>query len=708
MKRMHRVPLRCELALISLLAALIPALATAAELPPPSAQVQTATTGLAASTSVAASSNYCIACHTADDARLDTVTAWAGTIEREATDPCPAARIVHEELYYTERMLVAMDRAGVGVSPLASVETRVAAARQSYSKLLDAPVQSLDAFATEAQTLRYRLNKSYVQVNQQHDAVKQRNILIVAALVSLILLVALGWGFRHTLRFAAGRGRMRVRGGAVVAVVGVLICFSLPIFRVFQQEVASSTEEELTRQTVLDTANRVATTADRELARAWGLARVAGAWAKADPQAAEAPLQDALSAAENAQINTFALWGEAQAAQEAAVGVLNASQTAGLIANRLDASRSRAWGLRMVAAEWAAIDPARAEAILAEAAQIAQDAPGIYHDLDLRAIAATWARLNPTQAAAVAGQVRDPALRAWAFREVAEVTGDRAYYDQAVTAARQVASAVERSRCLRQIAASSGQPGLFDEALAALAGVQGAARAYALSDLAAAANDPAIADQIDAAYPAARAAALYRAGQFNAAWTAAADITDPLERARGQAAIAAAWGNTDAAQKITDPPLRDRALRDVAIAKKDAGLAGGIESPYYRVQALTALGQLQAAAALAGDLSDTFPLRGLATALANTDPQAALALVDQMNPEADKAEALTAVVAATGDPAVFERALGMALAARVSGDNLAPVEAALALVRSASDAGQKTKAFTQAYETAQRITVKYK
>jgi len=387
--------------------------------------------------------------------------------------------------------------------------------------------------------------------------------------------------------------------------------------------------------------------------------------------------------------------------------VLNAWQTAGLIANRLDASRSRAWGLRMVAAEWAAIDPARAESILAEAAKTAQDAPGIYRDLDLRAIAAMWAPLNPAQGAAVAGQVSDPALRAWAFREIAEVTGDRSYYDQAVAAARQVVAPGERGRGLGEIAASSGQTALFDEALAALADVQGAARAYALADLAAAASNPAIADQIDAAYPAARAAALYRVGQFDAAWSAAADIADPLERARAQAAIAAAWGNADAAQQITDPTLRDRALRDVAVSRGDAGLAAAIQSPYYRVQALTALGQSQAAVTLAGDLSDTFPLRALATILAETDPQAALTLVDQMGDEAGKAEALAAVVAATGDAAVFDRALGMALAARVRGDNLAPVEASLALARSVTDGQLKVAALTQAYEIAQKIAVKY-
>jgi len=140
------------------------------------------------------------------------------------------------------------------------------------------------------------------------------------------------------------------------------------------------------------------------------------------------------------------------------------------------------------------------------------------------------------------------------------------------------------------------------------------------------------------------------------------------------------------------------------------GLAESIESPYYRVQALTALGQYQAALDAAGELSDTYPLRALAVAWAETDPQSALEVVDLMDREADKAEALRAIAVAIGDEATFERALNLALAARVRGDALAPAEASLNLAKvfAPTDVSKSDAAFVQAHNVAQQISIKYK
>jgi hypothetical protein len=247
---------------------------------------------------------------------------------------------------------------------------------------------------------------------------------------------------------------------------------------------------------------------------------------------------------------------------------------------------------------------------------------------------------------------------------------------------------------------------LFDEASQALSGISGAVRAYVLSDLAAAAGNPTHAVQIEAAYPDAQAAAWLRLGQYDQAWDAAGRIADPMERSRAQSAIAARWGRADLAGQIGDPTLRDRALSDIAIATDDVVKAARIGSAYYRVQALTGLRQFGQAQAAATELSDGYPLRRLAAELGSQDLQAALAMVELMNREADKAVALQSL-AGRGDDELFQRALGMALAARVRGDSLAPVEAALALARSV-DGTRAPAALVQAYETASRIVVKYK
>ena len=658
--------------------------------------------------------NYCLSCHTPGDDRLATVTTWAGNINREVVSGCVAASRVREEIYYTERLLLAIDQARddiAGRADVSKIDARVAAARQTYSRLLDTPVTSLDAISSEAQVLRYRLGKSYARLNQMRETLKRGRVLLVAGLVTLFLLVSLVWGLRNTARFTAGRGsRLRLRFKAVLFLLLVFVLFALPIFRVPSREVASADEEAQARQAALDTADRAADAADRALARAWMLARVGAAWAEFDPQKAQAALDAALTAAEETQMNALALWGEAQAAQEKTISSLAAQEKARLVAQRLEATNSRAWALRLIAAEWAAVDPARAEEILEKALTVANNTAGIYRELDVRAIAVTWATINPTRGVAVAERVYDPALRAWALWEIADATGDTSLYAQAAEAARQVSDPVDRARSLREIAVHSGDRALFDEALAALDGVEGAALAYALSDLAVASGDAAIVARIDPAYPDARAAALYRLGRFDEAWAAAAQIADPFDRARAQAAVAGAWGNADAARQIADPTLRDMALRDVALADGDVALAESIESPYYRVQALTALGQYQAALDAAEELSDTYPLRALAVAWAESDPQAALAVVDKMDREADKAQALRAVAAVTDDQAIFERALSLALAARVRGDPLAPAEASLALAQTLNPTNRDRAevALAQAYEVAQRISVKYK
>jgi hypothetical protein len=128
--------------------------------------------------------------------------------------------------------------------------------------------------------------------------------------------------------------------------------------------------------------------------------------------------------------------------------------------------------------------------------------------------------------------------------------------------------------------------------------------------------------------------------------------------------------------------------------------------------ALVETGRAADAAAQAGELSEKAPLAQAAVALAPAQPADALALVDQLTRESDKAEALAALAVATDDPAVFDRALAMAAAARVRGDALAPARASLALARSLMDRpggeANALAALSQAYELASKVSVKYK
>jgi hypothetical protein len=654
--------------------------------------------------------NYCVSCHLADDPRLATVTEWKGGIAREADGPCPAATKIREELYYTERLLLMIDRAGAEVGPLPEkTQSRLDGYTQRYSRMLDTPVTSLDAFVSEAQSARFQINKAYKALNDMAEAAKLRTVLIYAGIVTLIVLGSLAWGLYNTSAIKAGIvSKSWATFWRVAFVVAVLIFFALPIFRVPAVEVEMTTEEQQAAQTTLDTAQRAADAADRAQARSWMLAQVGTAWNEIDTAYAQSLLDESLVALETARENETALWGQSLAVQEVTVGIEVEMEAAGLIAADLNAARARAWALPLIAIEWNALDPAKAAALLQAEQNNLEGQSGLYRDLQLRGLALAREKVDAAQAAPTAAQIDDPSLRTWTFRELADLTGDRSLFERAAEAAREIEDPVHQARALQELGLASGQSALFDEALAALDDVTGASLAYAMSDLAVASGNASFAEQIDPAFPEARTSALLRMGVYQSAWEAAAGIVDPYEQARAQAAIASAWANADAALKISIPLYRDQALRDVIRKSGNAALVESISSAYYKVQALTALRDYEAASQLAGELGDTYPLVELAVILAEKDPKAALVLVDEMDREADKAIALKAVAVASQDQALIEQAQGMALAARVRGDSLAPAQASLDLAQALrlTDATNAEAVLQQAYEAAQRIAIK--
>ena len=654
--------------------------------------------------------NYCVSCHLADDPRLTTVTEWKGSIAREANSPCPAATRIHEELYYTERLLLMIDRAEVSVGALSEkTKARLDKYSQSYSRMLDTPVTSLDAFVSEAQTARYQMNKAYTALNNMAEAAKLRTVLIYAAVITLIVLGSLAWGLYNTRAIKAGIvSKSWATFWRVAFILAVLVFFALPIFRVPAAEVEMTTEEQQEAQTTLDTAQRAADASDRAQARAWMLARIGTAWNEFGGGQAQNLLDESVVALETARENEEALWGQSLVVQEVSVGTQIEMEKADLIATDLNAVRGRAWATPLIAVEWNELDTAKAAELLQAEQAALENQTGLYRDLQLRGLSLAWAKVDATNAAPVAAQVYDPSLRAWTFRELATLTDNNALFDQAVDAARVVEDPVQKARALREIGVASGQAALFDEALVALDDVNDASLAYALSELAAASGNVSLVEQIPPIYPDARVSALLRMGEYQSAWDATTDILDPYEKARAQAAIAAAWGSSGGATQIPVPVFRDLALRDVIRKSGDGTLVDSISSAYYQVQALTALGEYDAATQLTGDLGDTYPLVELAVKLAESDQKAALALVDEMDREADKAVVLQILAVASHDQELIERAQGMALAARIRGDAIAPIQASLNLAQAlwTVDETEAQAALQQAYEAAQRIAIK--
>ncbi len=662
--------------------------------------------------------NYCQSCHSAGDDRLMNATAWTGGIERAAISPCPAVKTINEELHYTERLLLAIDRGQTQLPAYVdstSMDSRLSSAVQTYSRLVDTPVTSLDAFASEAQVLRFRLGKIYSQINQLIDKGKQLRVLIFAGVITFLLLVSLAWGWFNASKASrwvgTSKGPINVRSKIWLLVLLVFVIFSLPIFRGASQELTLTSIEQQEQQAVLDSAQRSSDTADRELARSWMLAQVSAARYSLDPDEAVQSLDAALLTAADAHRNSFVIWGEAKSAQEASIGEWAVQDKALYISSQLDAMRSRAWGLQEIAETWIAIDSQKAVEILEQALKVAQDSVGDYSDLDIRSIAVSYAYLDPARSIEIVNTIKSLPVKAWGLREIAAITDDAVALELAVRTARQIDDPVYQARALRALGDMSGDSNYYKEAQQALTTAEesNASLAFAWADLIASSGDASLLGNIDPLYPSARVFALLKANQFDVAWSETVKISDPYERARAQVEIASQWGSDQHAQVIEVPLYRDLALRNVSIKQRDVSLAKKIENVYYRIQALTDLGDYTSAVESSTELSDKYPLVKLVDRLAEENVQAALPLVDMMDREADKAQALRSLAVVSGDQNIFERALSMAEAARVRGDNLAPSLASLFLgldlLDSQSDWAEL--AFTQAYDIAWRMIIKY-
>lgn len=687
--------------------------------------------------------NYCLECHISVPAQplagVRPVT-WARDI------PCATLRKAQEEIYQIDTLVAATQNAAdqlrrQGFDTSTPVQ-RLDARRVAVARLTETDAVALSAISGQARTIRYQMNKTY-QLLQEQRAERQRLWVIgwaVAGTLFLLTGIALGW--RNTLK---GQGRRQLSPATLIwlgiALVVVFVLFATPIFS-WGPPLPAATAEETERQAAVDQASRVSDAATRLSAQGWVLARIGARWSALDKAQGEVALAAALQAAEDKMTAEAAYWGQAQAVRESAVAWRASTQDlATFRSDRIAATAAQTWPYRAVAVEWLSVDKNRATDLLAMALTAVantQYPTPIYRDLDLRAIAVVWARLDPAKGRELVGQVNDPLLRAWGYREIGDLLkpGDLSDYVKAVEAARQIQNPYDRAWALRAIAQTFPDPTplsafngvtLLNEAAEAAARIEAPeTRAYALADvaIALAGKDASkaldLAGKIDTAYPEARVMAWQGIGN-RLAGLAAPQAKTALDQALAEAKT---LDNTYLANKFTATILSDYARLDPAAAlnlasnltdglsrdqvylnisrvlaatnrDQAARLAAQIGSPALRLQSLTAIGTawaqagdkakaaaaFQEAFALTDRLEETAPLRDLAIAWATLDPQAALVVVDKLTDNADKTAALQAIALAlaqtdkTQSAQVFERAMNVAKSVRLTGEAFAAARA---------------------------------
>ena len=150
------------------------------------------------------SGNYCIECHLSNDARVESALSWGGGVYRQQYIPCDALRIVREERYHAENLMLKIAQIGedfsgerVGAEEMAE---RLDPQRDNIDKLTQGEVQSAASFAGDAKAVRFQAGKLLPDALDKHDESRRRTV-IMAIVFGTIFLAFLGvLGYERTLK----------------------------------------------------------------------------------------------------------------------------------------------------------------------------------------------------------------------------------------------------------------------------------------------------------------------------------------------------------------------------------------------------------------------------------------------------------------------------------------------------------------------------
>ncbi|MCL4393998.1 MAG: hypothetical protein M1482_04190 [Chloroflexi bacterium] len=684
-----------------------------------------------ASADLSHAGDYCISCHSASDPRLADALTWDSSFTPGALSACPTIQQLRDELTFTGQQIDAVDHGVAGLVQGAAaqdLERQLLAREESVPRILDTDYHSVDAGVGAARTVAFQIDKTYAQVQTERDSWKTIVMLAVGIIVTMILVGSLAWGYANTRGVQTPAGRwLRFGRLGPLFVIALFLVFALPIFNPPTQSDIQA-PAAATRQAALDAASSSAASAENASAKVWELGRIS---ASAGPSSAELALTDAISTSAELAATSHAYWGRTQSLEESAVAWNGGTDAVPPLEQRIQVAASRTWATAALAEQVAASDPARATNLLSSALARAQTEPDLYfRSLDLKVISGAWARTDKSRSIQVANQIDDAFVRSWALRELGE-------FGAAAASARQVQDAYFRIYALREVGAASQDNSLMTEALTGARSLPEPSRAYALADLASAwlpfdANQAEnIANSIDPSNAGARASAFGRIGKYQAAWAGLKKLPGGFGQSRAQSQLASEWARVSPADalaalpEIENPLLRDEAQHATVavLAMSDAtralDLAKTISTPFVRAQALADVARVthdestfQQAADLADQLHDAYPLRDLAIAWAPLDPANALALVDKMDWEGDRAQALFAVAVALAPKdraqanSIFDRAIKQAQAARLAGDPVYSAELLreLGAGYASVDAAEASQAFSAAVAAANQVS----
>lgn len=148
--------------------------------------------------------DYCLECHVGNDARVESALSWGGGVYRQQYIPCDALRIVREERYHAENLMLKIAQIGEDFSGermgTEEMVERLDPQRDNLDKLTQSEVRSVTGFTTGAKAARFQAAKILPDALDKHDETRRRTV-IMAIVFGSIFLAFLGvLGYERTLK----------------------------------------------------------------------------------------------------------------------------------------------------------------------------------------------------------------------------------------------------------------------------------------------------------------------------------------------------------------------------------------------------------------------------------------------------------------------------------------------------------------------------
>ena len=148
--------------------------------------------------------NYCIECHLSSDERAGAALEWGGGVYRQQVIPCDPVRIVREERYHADNLMMKIAQTGADFSGervgAESLTERLEPQRDKLDRLAQADVESVAEFSTGAKEARFQAGKLLPEALDMHEETRRRTVMMAIAFGTIALAFLGVVGYERTLK----------------------------------------------------------------------------------------------------------------------------------------------------------------------------------------------------------------------------------------------------------------------------------------------------------------------------------------------------------------------------------------------------------------------------------------------------------------------------------------------------------------------------